>query len=100
MFEAHMVCQIPFRSSKPALTLAAAATAVIEFIFLADPPLMFWNLAAAVGQQYWLLPVPQAYWMQKKMQVGHRRNLHVVALGGICVWGEGCCGAGLLPDTS
>ena len=42
---------------------------VIEFLFLADPPLMFWHAAGALGQPYWLLPVPQAYWMQEEMQV-------------------------------
>ena len=40
-------------------------------MFLADPPLMFWHTAAALGQQYWLLPVPQAYWMQEDMQARH-----------------------------
>lgn len=44
-------------------------SAVVEFLFLADPPLMFWHTAAALGQPYWLLPVPQAYWMQEEMQV-------------------------------
>ena len=66
----------------------ATLTAVIEFIFLADPPLMFWNLAAAVGQQYWMLPVPEAYWMQKQMQV---------CQGGICRashWGQGVLASG------
>jgi hypothetical protein len=46
-------------------------SAVIEFIFLADPPLMFWHTAAALGQHYWLLPVPQAYWMQEAMKARH-----------------------------
>ena len=45
------------------------SSAVIEFLFLADPPLMFWHAAGALGQPYWLLPVPQAYWMQEEMQV-------------------------------
>jgi hypothetical protein len=31
---------------------------------------MFWHTAAALGQPYWLLPVPHAYWMQEEMQVG------------------------------
>lgn len=30
---------------------------------------MFWHSAAALGQQYWLVPVPQSYWMQGSMEV-------------------------------
>ncbi|KAL4435565.1 hypothetical protein ABPG77_002528 [Micractinium sp. CCAP 211/92] len=51
------------------ILFSAPGTAVVEFLFLADPPLMFWHTAAALGQPYWLLPVPQAYWMQEEMQV-------------------------------
>ncbi len=56
---------------------------VIEFHFLADPPLMFWHAAAALGQPYWLLPVPQAYWMQEEMQVRRaaRQQLDLAAVG-------------------
>jgi hypothetical protein len=50
-----------------------AAPAVLEFLFLADPPLMFWHTAAALGQPYWLLPVPQGHWMQEEMQVRRLR---------------------------
>ncbi|PSC67438.1 hypothetical protein C2E20_8901 [Micractinium conductrix] len=51
------------------ILFAAPGTTVVEFLFVADPPLMFWHTAAALGQQYWLLPVPQAYWMGEEMQV-------------------------------
>ncbi|KAL4425168.1 hypothetical protein ABPG75_009184 [Micractinium tetrahymenae] len=51
------------------ILFSAPGTTVVEFLFLADPPLMFWHTAAALAQPYWLLPVPQAYWMQEEMQV-------------------------------
>ena len=54
----------------PAPVSPPLSPTVIEFLFLADPPLMFWHAAGALGQSYWLLPVPQAYWMQEEMQVG------------------------------
>ena len=34
-----------------------------------DPPMMFWHLAAALDQDYWLLPVPSAWWMQEEMTI-------------------------------
>ena len=55
---------------------ALPCPAVVEFMFLADPPLMFWHTAATLGQQYWLLPVPQAYWLQEAMQAGHNCCWH------------------------
>ncbi len=48
---------------------SAPGTLLVEFLFLADPPMMFWHAAAALGQEYWLVPVPQAYWMQESMEV-------------------------------
>lgn len=57
---------------------SAPGTALVEFHFLADPPLMFWHSAAALGQAYWLVPVPQAHWMQAQMEVG------VGGAGGLC----------------
>lgn len=53
-------CMLP--PSLPPLT-------VLELGFLSDPPLMFWHAAAALGQTYWLLPVPQAHWLVEEMQV-------------------------------
>ena len=60
--------------SFPPPTPPPPTAAVVEFLFVADPPLMFWHTAAALGQQYWLLPVPQAYWMGEEMQVGGGRG--------------------------
>ena len=48
---------------------AAPGTTLVEFLFLAEPPLMFWHTAAALGQDYWLLPVPQGHYMQPEMEV-------------------------------
>jgi len=51
------------------ILFSAPGTAVIEFLFMADPPMMFWHTASALGQQYWLLPVPQSYYMQNEMEI-------------------------------
>jgi hypothetical protein len=56
------------------ILFSAPGTTVIEFLFMADPPLMFWHTAEALGQRYWMVPVPQAYWMQEEMEVGSSRR--------------------------
>ena len=40
--------------------------------------MMFWHLAEALGQKYWMVPVPQAFWMQAEMQAS-RAALRCVA---------------------
>jgi len=51
------------------MLFAAPGTHILEFQFMRDPPMMFWHLAAALNQDYWLLPVPNAWWMQKEMEI-------------------------------
>lgn len=51
------------------ILFAPAGTAVVEFQFLRDPPMMFWHVAAALNQEYHLLPVPNTYWMAEEMDV-------------------------------
>ena len=45
------------------LLFAPERTAVLEFQFVRDPPMMFWSAAAALKQKYYLLPVPDSYWV-------------------------------------
>jgi capsular polysaccharide biosynthesis protein len=47
----------------------APGTAVVEFLFMADPPMMFWHTAAALRLDYWMVPLPQAFYMQREMDV-------------------------------
>ncbi|KAI3435029.1 hypothetical protein D9Q98_003081 [Chlorella vulgaris] len=69
LFQRARVVLGPHGAGLSHILFAAPGTTVIEFLFMADPPLMFWHTAAALGQPYWLLPVPHAYWMQEEMQV-------------------------------
>ena len=61
---------------------------------MADPPLMFWHTAAALQQQYWLLPVPQAYWMQEAMQVRCMGGTSAAAAAAACCTSRVRCMAG------
>lgn len=61
------------------MLFAEPGTHVIEFQFMKDPPMMFWHLAEALQQDYWLLPVPNAWWMQREMDVPIDELLDVFA---------------------
>jgi hypothetical protein len=43
--------------------------AVVELLFLTNPPLMFWHAAAAIGQRYVLVPLAQSWWLQRDVAV-------------------------------
>ncbi|KAG1674239.1 hypothetical protein FOA52_013859 [Chlamydomonas sp. UWO 241] len=43
--------------------------AVVELLFLTNPPLMFWHAAAAIGQRYVLVPLAQSWWLQRDVSV-------------------------------
>ena len=45
------------------LLFAPEGTKIVEFQFVRDPPMMFWSAAAALNQKYYLLPVPDSYWV-------------------------------------
>jgi capsular polysaccharide biosynthesis protein len=69
LFQRASVVVGPHGAGLSHLIFSAPGTSVVEFIFLADPPLMFWHAASALGQEYWALPVPQSYYMQPSMEV-------------------------------
>ena len=66
------------------LLFAAPGTRVVEFLFMRDPPMMFWHMARALDMDYWMLPVPQAYWMEPEMEIPVAEVLDILsaALGG------------------
>ena len=69
LFQRAKVVLGPHGAGLSHILFSAPGTAVIEFLFMADPPMMFWHTASALEQDYWLLPVPQSYYMQKEMEV-------------------------------
>ena len=46
-------------------------------------PLMFWHLANALQQEYWMLPIPYSFWLQEKMNVPMNdvKQILLIALG-------------------
>ena len=69
LFQKARVVIGPHGAGLSHILFSAPGTAVVEFLFMSDPPMMFWHTAAALGQDYWLLPVPQSYYMQREMNV-------------------------------
>lgn len=69
LFQRARVVIGPHGAGLSHILFSAPGTAVVEFIFMADPPLMFWHTASALDQEYWALPVPQSYYMQPEMAV-------------------------------
>jgi capsular polysaccharide biosynthesis protein len=69
LFQRAKVVIGPHGAGLSHILFSAPGTAVVEFLFMADPPMMFWHTASALGQEYWLLPVPQSYYMQSEMEI-------------------------------
>ena len=69
LFKRAKVIMGPHGAGLSHMLFAAPGTHILEFQFMRDPPMMFWHLAAALNQDYWLLPVPNAWWMQKEMEI-------------------------------
>lgn len=44
-------------------------TTIVEFLFMPDPPLMFWHAAAAIGQRYVMVPLAQSWWLERRVYV-------------------------------
>ncbi|XRA97161.1 Ephrin_rec_like domain-containing protein [Pycnococcus provasolii] len=78
------------------LLFAPEGTAVLEFQFVRDPPMMFWSAAAALKQTYYLLPVPGSFWLQEEMDVPAEDVYELVslALGGSRETASSDCPAG------
>lgn len=91
----------------PTHTILLPGAAVVEFQTLESPPLMFWNNAQALGQDYWMVTVPGASWADYEMQVPIEDVVATVDLalrgvqaGGYALRsgygeGRGCAGGGV-----
>eukprot|EP00798_Chlamydomonas_sp_ICE-L_P008682 gene8682-34129_t len=62
------------------VTFAAPGTAVVELLFMADPPLMFWHASGAIGLRYVMLPLPQSWWLDSHVDVPRQDLLDVMSL--------------------
>lgn len=84
LFQRARVVIGPHGAGLSHILFSGPGTAVVEFLFMADPPMMFWHTAAALGQEYWLLPVPNSYYMQREMDVpeGEVLDILTAVLGG------------------
>lgn len=46
-----------------------------------NPPMMFWHTSRALFLDYYMVPVPQSYWLQKEFAVSIREVVQVLKLG-------------------
>ena len=76
---------------------SAPGTAVVEFLFMNDPPMMFWHASAALAQRYIMVPLAQSWWLDQSVHVPAQDVIDALALAlGVK---EGACKPGelLLP---
>ena len=76
---------------------SAPGTAVVEFLFMNDPPMMFWHASAALAQRYIMVPLAQTWWLDQSVHVPAQDVIDALALAlGVK---EGACKPGelLLP---
>ncbi len=71
-------------------------TAVVEFLFMSDPPMIFWHMTAALHQHYVMLPLPQSWWLEQTVQVPVQDVLDALSLAlgiapGQCELGKTAC---------
>jgi hypothetical protein len=79
LFQRAKVIIGPHGAGLSHMLFAAPGTHVLEFQFMRDPPMMFWHLANALKQDYWLLPVPNAWWMQKEMDIPSEEVVDIIS---------------------
>eukprot|EP00963_Diacronema_lutheri_P003604 scaffold285_cov330-Pavlova_lutheri.AAC.122 len=68
------------------ILFAAPGTPVVEFLFMQDPPMMFWHTSASIDLDYWMVPVPQSDWMGSVMEVPIQEVedvLHAIKTGAV-----------------
>ena len=50
------------------------------FLFMYDPPMMFWHAAAALNQRYVMVPLAQSWWLDQDVQVPVQDVMDALAL--------------------
>ena len=59
---------------------SAPGTAVVEFLFMNDPPMMFWHASAALAQRYIMVPLAQSWWLDQSVHVPAQDVIDALAL--------------------
>lgn len=77
---------------------SAPGTVLIELTFLDAPPLMFWHIASALEQEYWLIPVAQSHWMVQEVDVPISEVVDAV-VAATSPTKSGACPSGWYNDT-
>ncbi len=62
------------------VVFSAPGTAVVEFLFLYDPPMMFWHASGAMGLDYYMVPLARSWWLEQTVHVPEQDVLDVLAL--------------------
>ena len=62
------------------IAFSAPGTAVIELLFMNDPPMMFWHASGALSLQYFMVPLAQSWWLEKSITVSPQDVRDAVAL--------------------
>jgi len=62
------------------IVFAAPGTAVVEFLFMKDPPMMFWHVSGALSLRYVMVPLSQSWWLDPDVEVPQQDVLDALAL--------------------
>lgn len=79
---------------------SAPGTAIVEFLFMYDPPMMFWHSAGALNQKYVMVPVAQTWWLASSVHVPAQDVVEALALVLPATDDTGCAlGFAMSPNT-
>eukprot|EP00798_Chlamydomonas_sp_ICE-L_P012641 gene12641-15875_t len=81
------------------IIFSAPGTAVVEFLFMYDPPMMFWHASGALGLRYVMLPLSQSWWLDPTVHVPGQDVIDALAIALNREDPTGC-GAGIFRDSS
>eukprot|EP00798_Chlamydomonas_sp_ICE-L_P006228 gene6228-2846_t len=62
------------------MVFCAPGTVVLEFLFMYDPPMMFWHASGALGFRYVMLPLAQSWWLQPSVYVETQDVIDAMAI--------------------
>jgi len=62
------------------IVFAAPGTAVVEFLFMKAPPMMFWHVSGALSLRYVMVPLSQSWWLDPDVEVPQQDVLDALAL--------------------
>ena len=96
LFERARVIVGPHGAGLTHLLFSAPGTHVVEFLFMKDPPMMFWHMSRALGLDYWMVPIAQSHWMAKEMDVPAQEVRDILRA---IKEEEGPCAAGEAPGA-